>query len=400
MSSLLVVTIDSLRFDYVSRTNSTIRTPDFDRVAGEGLLDFIPTCFSVSSATRPVHTSLFSGLYPFEHGIEGQRDGVVRDGTPRLLGLMEQQGFTTGAFSEAPEIFTGLDLGVPVQRLETTPHHGLEQLREWLNGCRGRPCTLFVHYWSTHAPYGATDGKAMGETAQLLRGGKLDIVQQRYRAAVEELFDRKLAPLLRQLDPFEWTMVILGDHGESWTPDELYHGQSLRNAVLHVPLYMHAPRTQVSPSPPIVSVADLFPTLTSMFGLPVDYRGFASDLLSGADRKYPCVAEIRPLDPETPDEIASAHQQGEAWSPLPQRRIWAIFDEKRKLTFQEDSGSGVLQETFTELPLSDGAATRQLVSTYQEMRTSSEYAHRPFESAAPGAGALIDDRLRALGYLS
>ena len=91
VSRLLVVTIDSLRFDYVSRTNPTIRTPDFDRVAGEGLLDFIPTCFSVSSATRPVHTSLFSGLYPFEHGIEGQRDGVVRDGTPRLLGLMEKQ---------------------------------------------------------------------------------------------------------------------------------------------------------------------------------------------------------------------------------------------------------------------------------------------------------------------
>ena len=240
----------------------------------------------------------------------------------------------------------------------------------------------------------------MGETAQLLLGGKFEIVQQRYRAAVEELFDRKLAPLLRQLDPFEWTMVILGDHGESWTPDELYHGQSLRNAVLHVPLYMHTPRIQASPSPPIVSGVDLFPALTRMFDLPVDYRGFASDLLSGADRKYPCVAEIRPLDPETPDEIASAHQQGEAWSPLPERRIWAIFDEKRKLTFREDSGSGVLQETFTELPLTDEAATRQLVSTYQEMRTSSEYAHRPFESAAPGAGALIDDRLRALGYLS
>jgi arylsulfatase A-like enzyme len=394
--NLLVVTIDSLRFDYVSRTNPQIRTPNFDRVA-QGLLDFIPTCFSVSSATRPVHTSLFSGLYPFEHGIESQRDGTIRTGTPRLLRLMEQQQYATGAFSEAPEIFAGLDLGVPVQRLETIPQRGLGQLFEWLNECRGQPCSLFVHYWSTHAPYGAADGMAMGETAQLLHRGQLETVQQRYRAAVIELFEQKLTPVLQRLDPFEWTVVVLGDHGESWTPDELYHGQTLRNAVLRVPLYMHLPRTQQLPSPPIASVVDLFPTLANLFGLPADYRGFARDLSVAVARKpHYCLAEIKPIDPGAGDDVTPTHMEG-GWS-APQRRIWALFDEKRKFTFHQHSETGELQETFSELPLT--GASNAFVAAYQEMRESSEYAHLPLESAAPGASALIDDRLRALGYLS
>ena len=113
--NLLLVSVDSLRLDFAPGISKQIHTPRFSSLTGD--FHLCQTCFAPSSATRPVHTSLFTGLYPFEHGIEGQRDGVVRDGTPRLLGLMEQQGFTTGAFSEAPEIFTGLDLGVPVQRL-------------------------------------------------------------------------------------------------------------------------------------------------------------------------------------------------------------------------------------------------------------------------------------------
>ena len=395
--NLLVVTIDSLRFDYVSRTNPQIRTPEFDRVA-EGLLDFIPTCFSVSSATRPVHTSLFSGLYPFEHGIEGQRDGAIRAGTPRLLQLMAGQS-VTGAFSEAPEIFAGLDLGAPVQRLEVGPQRGLGQLFDWLGDCRGQDCCLFAHYWSTHAPYGAADGMAMGETAQLLRRGQLDTVQQRYRAAVIELFENKLAPLLNRLDPFEWAIVILADHGESWTDEELYHGQTLRNAVLHVPLFMHIPGPGVLTPPPVASVVDLFPTLANLFDLPAAYKGFASDLRVAARREPYCLAELRPITPWAGDEVRAAPQLTDArWAP-PARRLWALFDDRLKYTFDEHSGSGVLQATFTELPLDDGAGCEHFTAVYRHMRATSQYAKGSLESTAPGTSDLIDERLRALGYL-
>jgi hypothetical protein len=40
--------------------------------------------------------------------------------------------------------------------------------------------------------------------------------------------EEKLAPLLQRLDLRRWAVLILGDHGESWTPEEPYHGQALR----------------------------------------------------------------------------------------------------------------------------------------------------------------------------
>ena len=398
--NLLIITIDSLRLDYVSRTNSLIRTPEFDRLAA-GLLDFIPTCFSVSSATRPVHTSLFSGLYPFEHGIVSQRDGAIRAGTPRLLRLMHDSDHATAAFSEAPEIFTGLDLGVPVHRLDERAARGTDQLFAWLRGCGGRRCCLFAHYWSTHAPYGAADGQAMGETARLLARGDVATVQERYRAAITELFEHKLAPILRRLDPFEWTIVVLADHGESWTAQELYHGQTLHNAVLRVPLFVHLPRTGDLPHLPIVSVVDLFPTLVDLFGLPVEYCGFGRDLRAAGEREHYCLAELVPLAPGHDDVRPGGTEPlaGASAAPLAQK-LWALFDASRKFTFDERSDSGMLQETFTEQAIDDVGASEHFIATHARMLETSRYVCAPLQPQATGARSLIDERLRALGYLS
>ena len=399
--NLLIITIDSLRLDYVSRTNSLIRTPEFDRLAA-GLLDFIPTCFSVSSATRPVHTSLFSGLYPFEHGIVNQRDGAIRAGTPSLLRLMQESGHATAAFSEAPEIFTGLDLGVPVQRLDERATRGTSQLFSWLRGCGGRSCCLFAHYWSTHAPYGATDGQAMGETARLLARGDVATVQERYRAVIAELFEHKLAPLLGRLDPFEWAIVVLGDHGESWTAQELYHGQTLHNAVLRVPLFVHLPRAGALPHLPIVSVVDLFPTLVVLFGLPVEYCGFGRDLRTAGARQDYCLAELVPLAPwhEDVQPMGGTAPRSGAEPAPPTRKLWALFDASRKFTFDERSDSGMLQETFTEQAIDDVGASEHFIATHARMLETSRYVCAPLQPQATGARSLIDERLRALGYLS
>ena len=67
--NLLLISVDSLRLDFAPGVSAAVRTPRFSATRDFHLCQH---CFSVSSATRPVHTSLFTGLYPFEHGIEGQ----------------------------------------------------------------------------------------------------------------------------------------------------------------------------------------------------------------------------------------------------------------------------------------------------------------------------------------
>ena len=89
--NILLISIDSLRIDYVSRTNPQIHTPRFDARTRD--FCFYNGLFSASTATRPVHTSLFTGLYPFEHGIMGQSSSAMHMDLPHLFDQLEQAGY-------------------------------------------------------------------------------------------------------------------------------------------------------------------------------------------------------------------------------------------------------------------------------------------------------------------
>ena len=100
----------------------------------------------------------------------------------------------SAAFSEAPDIFTGLSYADYIAPLPSD-----EQLAGWLQ--RREPTVLFVHYWSVHPPYGAADGLAFGEVGQLLAAGRIGEVQTRYRTAIEQLFERHIARLVAAFGP-------------------------------------------------------------------------------------------------------------------------------------------------------------------------------------------------------
>lgn len=388
---LLVVSVDSLRLDHVARVpGAPVATPRFD--AASAGFAFTDRCFSVSSATRPVHASLVTGLYPFEHGIRGQHQTRLRAGAPRLFRRFRDAGFRVGLFSEAPTIFAGIDLGAPVVGLAVGAGAGLEQLRAWLRAQGGDRC-LFVHYWGCHTPYGAADGLALGETARLLSGGRVERVRARYAAAVAELFEGKVAPLLDRLDLGRWSVVLFGDHGESWTTEEPYHGRTVRNSVLRVPLFLHVP---LSGNPPlrgeVVSLLDLYPTLEGLFRLgPAGAAGFGCDLLGPQPRREPCLAEVLPGRGD--DDVAR---------PADEAVRWAVIDGRWKLMGQEGSGPAVLVDTWTESPAA-GAATH-LAPGYARVRAeamaTSRWPRAPWEpDLDPGQEEALRSRLRALGYL-
>ena len=403
MIDLLLISVDSLRLDHSGRaTASRVRTPRFDRCSAG--FAFSDRCFSVSSATRPVHTSLVTGLYPFEHGIQGQQDQCVRQGAPRLFRQCSARSMDTAIFSEAPTIFTGLDLGVPVSPLETDPGEGLLQIQRWLAASRGQGRCLLLHYWSAHAPYGAADGKALGETAQLLRQGRAEEVQRRYRRAVEDVFENKISPLLEKLDLSRWGVMLFGDHGESWTKDEFYHGTSVRNRVLRVPLYLHAPCSG-NPDPAsggIISLIDLYATACGMLGLPREDKGFGVDLLGGVARGGATagfrMAEVRPGRDAGDDRVHIGPESSPA-GPSPVR--WCVFDATHRLHGELEAWE--LEQLWTEQPVKRDVA--QLAAKYLAAREAfyheSKWVHRPLEGVATRTdGDALRQRLRALGYLS
>ena len=365
--NLLLISVDSLRLDFSPGVSAVVRTPRFSALTSD--FRICQHCFSVSSVTRPVHTSLFTGLYPFEHGIEGQHSPAMRQGVADLFDLCRRAGYAVGAFSEAPDIFTGLSYAAHIAPWPTD-----DQLAGWLQG--REPTVLFIHYWSVHPPYGAADGLAFGEVGQLLTAGRIDAVQARYCAAIEQLFERHIARLLAALDLSAWAVFIISDHGQSWRSDEPYHGHTLCNSVLRVPLYYRLP-SEESVGRNLISLVDLFPTFLSLLQLEYPYDGFARDIRTPSPPEY-YLAEIDP---------GPATQYG---------RQWALFDANAKFTCDQSTQRETLIETFSEQPLA-ALDTRPYHQAYAALKAASSYVQAEFAPASDRA--LLQQRLRALGYL-
>ena len=147
--NLLLISVDSLRLDFAPGISAMVRTPNFCELTRDFHLS--QHCFSVSSATRPVHTSLFTGLYPYEHGIEGQQSPAMRQGFPDLFDLCQEAGFSVHGFSEATDIFTGLRFARrPLSRTPARPYKLDSNGRSdpALSPLLGHSHTLWSYRWS------------------------------------------------------------------------------------------------------------------------------------------------------------------------------------------------------------------------------------------------------------
>src|SRR5207248_907177 len=95
--NVLLVTIDTLRADYVGAYGSTRgATPTLDRFAAEGLrFDIV---YAHVPLTLPSHTTIMTGVYPFTSGVRD--NGSFRfDGTrPTLASALKHAGYGTAAF--------------------------------------------------------------------------------------------------------------------------------------------------------------------------------------------------------------------------------------------------------------------------------------------------------------
>jgi hypothetical protein len=382
---VLLLSIDSLRLDAAPRANPSQRWPRFDQATRH--FGFCSRLFSTSSATRPVHSSLFTGLYPSEHGVVGQRRTRLRPGIEHLFARCQRQQRPAVGFSEAASVFAGLDFADAIAPLAPDTATGLAQLRA---AVATEPALLFAHYWGAHTPYGAADGRADGEVLQLLRRGRRAEVEARYRAAAARVAETQVAPLLEQLDLRRWAVFIFGDHGESWLPDEPYHGQSLRNSVLRVPLYFHVPGSgNAEPVRPLLSMVDLFPTLLRLLGLDAQYQGPGVDVWA-ARAPGPWLAEIEPLaqadDLQTDSEAPSV--------PL----VWAVWDTAHKLTVS--SRGEYLERLLSEDRVDAQTVADALRAGRQAVLARSSTAHLVWPASDANAAARLDQRLRDLGYLA
>ncbi|HEX9188283.1 MAG TPA: sulfatase, partial [Vicinamibacteria bacterium] len=170
--NVVLVTIDTLRADRVGAYgHAGGETPTIDRLALEGVLA-LDAVVQVPQ-TRPSHASIFTGRYPYEHGIRDNYSRPLPPGTPTMAAILRQRGWDTGAFIGAYPVSrpSGLDQGFAAYddpfaagddttrqaRTERRAKEVVDRALEWLEKPRPGPFFAWVHLFDPHAPYEAPE---------------------------------------------------------------------------------------------------------------------------------------------------------------------------------------------------------------------------------------------------
>lgn len=276
--SVLLVTVDTMRADRIGAYGCRrVETPAMDGLAAEGVL--FSRVYSAVPLTLPSHTTIMTGLYPPGHGVRNNGNYRLPDEVVTLAEVLRDAGYTTAAFVGAfvldsqfsldqgfdyyHDSFLNIDAASGSFRYAERSAEEVSRLAiEWLDKASA-PFFLWVHYFDPHQPYSMPPP-----------------FDERYRSdpylGEIAFVDRCLGNLLGALKEKEGRgnalVVLTSDHGESLGEHgEESHGVFLYQAPMRVPLIMSMERLlpQGSRVESEVSLADIFPTVIDILGLPL-----------------------------------------------------------------------------------------------------------------------------------
>ena len=303
--NIVLVTIDTLRADYLhAYGHATIETPTTDRLAREGVL--VEDATVQTPQTRPSHTSLFTGRYPWEHGVRDNFSPPIDEKIPTLATILHGRGYKTAAFigSYVLASNSGLNRGFDLyeepfsasrrgtnryEHPERPAWEVVERALDWLKAAGPGPFFAWVHLYDPHAPYAPPPPYAKKYQDQPYEG----------EVAYADAQVGRLVDFLDQQDLRGRTLFVvtsdhgegLGDHGE----DE--HLFFLYDTTLHVPLILSQPGAL--PAGKRVRgqfrSIDLLPTVLALVGAP-------AEATSGVSRAQELRSGARLPDNESPSE--------------------------------------------------------------------------------------------------
>jgi arylsulfatase A-like enzyme len=321
--NVLVVVLDTTRTDCLGcygDENSV--TPNIDALADESLL--FEQAVTPEPLTRPSVTTMLTGLYPRSHGVDTNTKSL----SPEFLTLAEAlqaRGYVTGAFTAASVLsaYYGTDQGFDAY---TEPREGPWELSgfmalkrfyvhlfargrssleipaeevtrrslTWIRNNKGRPFFAFVHYFDPHLPYAPPEehdlARRRGFTELPVPYERqedkfrpdfdmpedfLEMMWLRYRGEISYT-DECVGALLDGLEQEglsdDTLVVVLSDHGESFEKEFYFsHGNRLFDSLVRVALMFRYPgRIDPGRRAEQVHLADLYPTILSLAGVPLD----------------------------------------------------------------------------------------------------------------------------------
>ena len=299
--NILLYVLDSLRADHVSAYGyKRNTTPVLDELAEDGIV--FENCIAPGTWTRPVASSILSGLYPSVHGTYVSND-AYQPPTTSLPIILQETGYdnfaaVSGNMHSRAGFANGFDQYIDdidqdvTSQAENTATEGtrgkeINQVFEsWLSD-RDDDNPFFSMLWSTgpHYPYAPPDGyrehidddyegpvDGSPECLSYITSDE-DIRQLTGYYDGEIRFNDhcigELCEILRAHGVYEDTLIIaIGDHGDGFGehPGFFGHGSMTPyEGLVHVPCIIRTP-TEVSQFrvEEQISLVDLYPTIAEI----------------------------------------------------------------------------------------------------------------------------------------
>jgi arylsulfatase A-like enzyme len=347
---VIFIIIDTLRRDCVSAYGYDIRTPNIDRLAGDGILmtDAVVNC----SWTKPSIASMMTSLHPLQHNVLSYQ-AVINPELPTLARVMQETGYYTVGFHNNPQLNIASNFHLGFNRYEgfyTARHRdprmpefslsefyfrsileiarkfGIKVFKppllyrpaeetsrtaiEWIKNNRDRKFFMFLHYIDPHNPYyyHPFDGKSESPpgwgASPPTSSDRLKILRDLYRGEVE-YNDEALGiffDYLKRINIYDSSLIMLvSDHGEEfydhsgWSHGATLYEEQIRELfVLKEPFQNGSGAVDSS----LVESIDIAPTLAAYVGGAVPDRWKGRDILK-ADT-------IRPTEPGPLDDWSLA----------------------------------------------------------------------------------------------
>ena len=297
-TNIVLLTLDTLRADHVGAyaPNGGF-TPALDALAAEGLVH--ENAYTTIPITGPAHLSLFTGLYPSEHGARSNGLALPLPALPHtLVPRLADAGYATAAFVST-SLLDYRNTGLPGFEIYDSPTVGensntnytrrgdqtVNAALDWLASEKRRPSFLWVHLYDAHAPYGTAEDQPGGlhdwtgygfvEPSLYPDARSRTRMRNLYARGISEL-DRFVGRLIegaRDRLRSAPLVIAVGDHGESLdehlaTRGYAYdHGEFLDAETVRIPLVIAGPSIPASRSSGTASIRDLYTTILEAAGV-------------------------------------------------------------------------------------------------------------------------------------
>jgi arylsulfatase A-like enzyme len=309
----ILISIDTLRADHLGLYGYPKPTSPFlDELAHRA--NVFDEAYSQFPSTLVSHMTMFTGLYPREHGVLPP-NAALSPAIETLPEIFAGAGFRTGGFTEGGFMSgrfgfrRGFDTFVSHDRNRDRPLEGtFRRAGQYLAdlGPKDR-FFVFVHTYAVHTPYDAPERYqrmfwsgppppgAIAPTGPALvranmspdRPTKLVVDQliAQYDAGIRQT-DDTLRAFFAELDRLgltrDTTILLTADHGEEFQEHGLFTHLQVYRESLHVPLLVVAPGLAPERHPGVVQLVDIAPTLCSLARLkprqPMSSPGFGPRL--------------------------------------------------------------------------------------------------------------------------